>query len=94
MARVAALATGIGMKPTEGADRLGAAGTAEDTQRTPILAERDADRKQPPGLGNCIRCEQHSRLLGGATTCPTCAAWRRWHIAHRIAGRYLREATR
>lgn len=47
-----------------------------------------------PELGNCANCGQRIRLVGGVTTCPTCAAWRRWYIAHRIASRYLREVTR
>jgi len=47
-----------------------------------------------PPLGNCINCGQHIRLTAGVTTCPTCAAWRRWYSAHRIASRYLREVAR
>lgn len=47
-----------------------------------------------PRLGNCINCGQYIRLVGGATTCPTCSAWRRWYSAHRIASRYLREVPR
>lgn len=50
--------------------------------------------RQMPALGSCINCGQHIRLVGGATQCPTCSAWRRWFIAHRIASRYLREATK
>lgn len=42
-------------------------------------------------LGNCANCGAHVRLIGGATTCPTCAAWRRWYSAHRVAAQALRE---
>lgn len=70
----------------------GAAGQTRDD--ADILAERDAGSKQAPDLGNCIHCGQHIRLVGGATTCPTCAAWRRWYVAHRIASGYLREVGR
>lgn len=47
-----------------------------------------------PSLGNCISCRQRIRLIGGATTCPTCAVWRRWFVAHRIAKRHLREVSK
>ena len=59
-----------------------------------IAESRDDDEiiRAAQKLGNCASCGQRIRLVGGATTCPTCAAWRRWFIAHRIASRYLREA--
>lgn len=70
-------------------------------------AARDASREAAPSentsaaifaiasrIGNCIACGQHIRLTAGVTTCPTCAAWRRWYSAHRIASRYLREIPR
>ncbi|MCO5106649.1 MAG: hypothetical protein M9907_06175 [Burkholderiaceae bacterium] len=86
------------MRPTEGVAGRSAVGadreSAEDIQRTEILAERDDDRKQLPDLGNCAGCGARIRLIGRATICPTCSAWRRWYIAHRIASRYLREVAR
>lgn len=67
-------------------------------------AARDASREAAqedqlaaciiPPLGACINCGQHIRLVAGVTTCRTCAAWRRWYSAHRIASRYLREVQR
>lgn len=58
--------------------------------------KQDHDDIIPPALplGNCISCGQRIRLDGGATTCRTCAAWRRWAAAHRIASAALREAMR
>lgn len=50
--------------------------------------------RQIPVLGNCISCGTRIKLVGGATQCPTCSAWRRWYIAHRIASRYLRGVPR
>lgn len=85
-------------RPTEeGAGRPlgGDRESAEDVQRLVILADERTARKQAvPPIGNCINCGQHIRLTGGATTCPTCTAWRRWYVAHRIASRLLREAMR
>lgn len=78
------------MRPTE----RGAAGrgqpdrTAEEEQRADIL---------PPALelGNCATCGAHIRLTrGGAPTCPTCSAWRRWYLAHLAASRALQEIPR
>lgn len=74
----------------------GSRATAEDSTNTRILAERDDDGKQAfPPLGRCVNCKQTITLTGPATPlCTTCRAWRRWYVAHRIASRYLREATR
>ena len=44
-------------------------------------------------LGNCISCGSRIALVGGATACPTCSAWRRWYSAARIASGYLREVS-
>ncbi len=89
------------MRPTEGSAGRplgGDRGTAGEGQRAPMIADRGDAGKQAVTpflrLGNCANCGQRIRLVGGVTTCPTCAAWRRWYIAHRIASRYLREATR
>lgn len=75
------------------ADRGAPAGTAEDSISTPSIADQDDARKQPD-FGACIGCG--IRVAPSSTTlhCPTCAAWRRWFVAHRLASRYLREATR
>ncbi|MBX3704613.1 MAG: hypothetical protein KF822_12630 [Steroidobacteraceae bacterium] len=59
-----------------------------------ISSQAEPIRQQLADLGNCANCGQHIRLTGGATTCPTCTAWRRWYVAHRIASRLLREAMR
>lgn len=70
---------------------------AESTDDTAIVAEADGAGKQATPflrLGNCVNCGQRIKLVGGMTTCPTCSAWRRWYVAHRLASRYLREATR
>lgn len=61
------------------------AGAASQAQHSRIIP-------LAPNVGNCILCGQHIKLVGGATTCPTCAAWRRWYSARRIAARALREA--
>lgn len=55
-----------------------------------ILTEHDAERKQD--FGTCIGCG--IRIAPSSTTlrCATCAAWRRWFSAHRIASAALREA--
>lgn len=47
-----------------------------------------------PFLGACINCHTRIELVGGATSCPTCSAWRRWYSAARIASGYLREGSR
>lgn len=64
---------------------------APQTQRTGIVADPEQPRKQD--FGACIGCG--IRIAPSSTTlrCPTCAAWRRWFSAHRIASRALREAT-
>lgn len=36
-------------------------------------------------VGNCPVCGTRIRLVGGATSCGPCGAWRRWYSAHRIA---------
>lgn len=69
------------------------AGAAEEAQRSASIAE-PAERRKQPDFGACIHCGQHIRLTSGATTCPTCSAWRRWFSAHRIASRALREVPR
>lgn len=51
---------------------------AQRQQRARILT----DLRQ---LGNCAYCGTRLQLVGGSTNCPTCAAWRRWARAHRIA---------
>ena len=66
---------------------------APDWHQEAAQEDQLAARIIPP-LGNCINCGQHIRLTAGVTTCPTCAAWRRWYSAHRIASRYLREVQR
>lgn len=72
------------------------AGTAGQAQRADSLAEPAEVGKQAVSpvlrLGTCANCG--IRLVSGATTCPTCTAWRRWYVAHRIASRLLREAMR
>lgn len=85
------------MRPArEGAGRpLGAAGNPQGANSsTDILADRDAGRKQLPNLGNCASCGSHIRLVGGATTCPTCSAWYRWYSSFRLASKFLREVPR
>ena len=87
------------MRPSEGAaDRVAPAGTADQAQRADSVAEPAEAGKQAVvpflRLGNCANCGIRIRLVGGATTCPTCSAWRRWYIAHRLASRYLREVAR
>jgi len=81
---------------TEG--RCGPAGgsreTAEKRTNLTILAEHDGFRKPFPQLGSCIGCGTKISLAGGATTCLTCAAWRRWYSSHRVASLGLREVTR
>lgn len=85
-------------RPEGAADRVAPAGTAGQTQRTVMIAEHGGAGKQAVSpflpLGACASCGQHIRLIGGATTCPTCSAWRRWYSAHRLASRYLREVAR
>lgn len=75
-----------------------ATGTADQAQRPAMIAEHGGAGKQAVDsflrLGTCANCGQHIRLIGGATTCPTCSAWRRWYSAHRLASRYLREVAR
>lgn len=69
------------MKPEVGAaGRLPPDRAAEEERRADIL---------PPALelGNCVACRGRLQLVGGATSCPTCSAWRRWASAHRIACR-------
>lgn len=64
--------------------QVGAAGrlppdrAAEEEQRAEILPREI-------NLGNCLACGGRLRLVVGATSCPTCSAWRRWASAHRIA---------
>lgn len=60
---------------------------AQEDQRERILALQHS-------LGNCASCGVHIRLVGGATTCPTCAAWHRWYSSFRLASKYLREVPR
>lgn len=63
----------------------GSRGTAEQsTDDADILAERDEGSKQAASLGRCV-CGTPigSRITG--VHCPTCAAWRRWFSAHRVA---------
>lgn len=50
---------------------------AEEEQRAEILPREI-------NLGNCLACGGRLRLVVGATSCPTCSAWRRWAEAHRI----------
>lgn len=63
----------------------------EDQQRIEIVADTEGARKH---YGACIGCG--IRIAPSSTTlrCATCAAWRRWFSAHRIASRALRGATR
>lgn len=68
------------------------AGAAEDRTGTRIVTEHDVERKQP-NVGRCINCGHHIRVTV-SSTCGTCRAWHRWYSAHRLATRYLREATR
>ena len=44
--------------------------------------------------GRCINCQMRIEPRAGALRCSTCAAWRRWWSAHRIASQALQEATR
>lgn len=70
----------------------GSRGTAGQTRDdAPILADAEQPRKQD--FGACIGCG--IRIAPSSTTvrCATCAAWRRWFSAHRIASAALREAT-
>lgn len=60
-------------------------------QRTEIVADAERPRKQD--FGACIGCGIRIAPSSGTLRCPTCAAWRRWFSAHRIASRALREAT-
>lgn len=84
------LERGRPMRSNEG-DAAGREGcpdrTARDEQRAAIL-------KIAEKIGNFINCGARIRLVAGVTTCPTCSAWRRWYIAHRIASQALREAIR
>lgn len=88
------------MRPTERCGGRGQApGTAGQTREsTASLTEHAEVGKQAVSpflpLGACANCGIRIRLTGGITTCPTCTAWRRWYVAHRIASRYLREAMR
>ncbi len=77
------------MRPTErgAGGEVALAGAAEDRERKAIIPPM-------PDLGNCANCGAHVRLIGGTTTCPTCAAWHRWYSAHRIASQALRGVTR
>lgn len=43
-------------------------------------------------LGNCASCGIRIDVTAGSLRCPTCAAWRRWFSAHRLASQELREA--
>ncbi len=69
-----------------GPDRI-----AEDISTT-ILADDEQSRKQD--FGACIGCGIRIAPSNTTLRCPTCAAWRRWFSAHRIASAALREATR
>lgn len=78
------------MSPARGAARPlgGDRGTAEHAKDdTAIIAAAQY-------LGNCINCGSRIELVGGATSCPTCSAWKRWYSAQRIACGYMREASR
>lgn len=59
-----------------------------------MVNEPDAIFAPRAGWGNCLSCGSRIRLMAGATTCPTCSAWRRWYSAHRIASGALREVER
>lgn len=79
---------------TGAADRVAPAGTAgHTTDDAPSIAEPAEQRKQP-NFGACIGCGIRIAPSSGTLRCPTCAAWRRWFSAHRIASRALREASR
>lgn len=85
------------MRPSKGAaDRVAPAGTAGQHISTASVDAPAEVGKQAVSpvlrLGTCANCG--IRLVSGATTCPTCTAWRRWYVAHRIASRLLREAMR
>lgn len=55
------------------------AGSANDSkQSTQIIAPMF-------NVGHCIGCGARIHLVGGATSCGPCGAWRRWYSAHRIA---------
>lgn len=83
------------MRPGEGAaDRVAPAGTAGQTRESPPSIDDLTAERKLPALGTCIACGAHIRLTAASTTCPTCSAWRRWYVAHRIASRYLREVAR
>ena len=45
-------------------------------------------------LGNCIGCGIRIDVRAGTLRCPTCAAWRRWYSAHRLASQALQEVRR
>lgn len=72
------------VRPPVGGDRGTAGHTKDDTA---IIGAAQY-------LGNCISCGSRIALVGGATTCPTCSAWRRWYSAHRIAAGFMREVSR
>lgn len=83
------------MRPERGAGGAWErAGPAEETPRARIVDEPAVERKRALSVGACVSCGQCIRLIGGATTCSTCSAWRRWYSAHRLASAALREATR
>ena len=64
-----------------------------DREAAPEVLLRPAIIPPAQILGKCISCGSRINLVGGATTCPTCAAWRRWYSAHRIASGYMREVS-
>ena len=76
------------MRPNEGAGRSAA------TDRDPHTTDNEAIVPPLQRLGNCLNCGQHIKLTGAFTTCGQCAAWRRWHSAHRLASQALREVRR
>ena len=77
------------MRPDEGAGRPlgGDRESAETDDSTEIFAPQLR-------LGNCVGCAVRIDPRGGTLRCPTCAAWRRWYSAHRVASQALREIAR
>ena len=69
-----------------------ARGAGDRRQPTPSAGESNDTDILPP-LGCCINCRIRIDVTAGTLRCPTCAAWRRWYSAHRIASQALREVS-
>ena len=77
------------MRPDEGAGRSLAGDRASAGAENSTVIFASGLR-----LGNCAGCGIRIDVRAGTMRCATCAAWRRWYSAHRVASQALREIAR